>query len=81
MRVSASNDSGPALAAAVVTPSNTVSFAMEARGLYIGTTGDVTAVVDGVPILFKNVPTGFFPVRCTRVNDTGTTAQDIVALF
>jgi hypothetical protein len=51
------------------------------RALYIGVAGDVTAVVGGVAVLFKNVPVGILPVRCTKVNSSGTAATDMVALF
>lgn len=72
--------SGPAKRAVAVTPSNSTSFA-ECRALYVGVSGDVTAVVNGTAVLFTAVPVGILPVYCTRVNSTGTTATDIVALY
>jgi hypothetical protein len=75
-------DSGPALRAEVVTPSDTVNFPSGAcRALYVGVTGDVTAVVSGTAILFKAVPVGILPVSCSRVNLTATTATSIVVLY
>lgn len=76
-----SYESAPATGAVAVTPSDTVNLTNEARSLYIGVTGDVTAVVRGVTVLFKAVPVGILPVRVTRVNNTNTTATNIVALY
>lgn len=53
------------------------------RGLYVGTGGDVTAVLEqgSTAVLFKAVPTGaILPICATRVKATGTTATDLVAL-
>jgi len=75
-------DTSPADAAVAVTPSDSVNFTLSARGLYIGVTGDVTAVVAGVAVLFKNCQAGsILPVVCSRVNATGTTATNLVALI
>lgn len=68
----------------VVTPHDTnelVNFS--ARGLYIGTAGDltVTMVGAGEAVLFQNVPVGTLDVIVRRVHATGTTAADIVALY
>ena len=75
---------GPAYAALAITPSNTVDIRSKwtTRGVYVGVGGDITAVVNGTAILFKSVPQGtILPINCTRVNATGTTATDLVALF
>lgn len=75
-------DTSPADGAAAVTPSDSVNFTLPARGLYIGVSGDITAVVNGVAVLFKNCQAGsILPVVCTRVNATGTTATNLVALI
>ena len=52
-------------------------------GLYIGGTGDVTCLnASGAAILFKAVPVGTtLYIETQRVNATGTTATNIVALF
>ena len=51
-------------------------------GLYIGTSGDVTCLnAAGDPITFVEVPVGILYIATTRVNDTGTDADDIVALY
>ena len=72
----------PAGHAFAVTPHDSTDFAREVEGLYVGTTGDVAVVLpSNVAITFVGVPAGaILPVRCIRVNDTNTTADDIVAL-
>jgi hypothetical protein len=52
-------------------------------GLYVGGAGDVTMVgTDGVAVLFAAVPGGtILPCSPVRVNDTGTDATGIVALY
>lgn len=69
-----------------VTPSDTDNITPNPRALYIGTGGtgiDVAvADVDGTVVVYKNVPSGFYVlVQAIRVNSTGTTATDIVALY
>ncbi len=74
----------PADEAEAVTPSDTVNLTATSRALYVGVGGDVTAVMKttGGAQLFKNVPSGtILPIRVTRVNNTGTTATTIVALY
>lgn len=73
----------PAEDCAVVTPSDSVNLPDgPCRALYIGVTGDVTLVTaNGNVVLFKAVPVGILPVRCMRVNATGTAATNIVALM
>lgn len=53
----------------------------ECNYLYVGTAGDVTAICSGVAVLFKSLAAGWHPIRCTRVNNTGTTAADILAAY
>lgn len=63
---------------AAITPSDTVNFRTDASNcnfLYIGVTGNISVQCDGVAILFSNVPVGYHPIRCSRVNNTGTTAS------
>lgn len=71
----------PSAAAFAVTPSNTVNFTNPTRGLYVGGTGDVVAIVGGSPVTFVAVPAGtVLPIVATRVNSTSTTATSIVGL-
>ena len=79
---------GPARSFAAVTPHNSTDFAGgAAAALYVGVGGDVVAVgVDNtngeVTETFRNVSSGtILPIRCRRVNATGTTATDIKALY
>lgn len=70
-------------AAVAVTPNDSTDFEA-CRALWIGTAGDVTVdlIGDGTTkvenVTFANVPVGFFPVKATRVYETGTDAQDIL---
>lgn len=79
-----STDTSPASKAVAVTPHDTDNITGgPCRSLYVGTSGDITAVLadGGSAVLFANVPVGILPIQVTRVNDTGTDADDIVALF
>ena len=75
---------GPAHAAVAVTPHNSTHIPGEAiRAPYVGTTGNVAVVfsTDGAPVVFTAVPAGtVLPIRAVRVNNTGTTASNIVGL-
>lgn len=52
------------------------------RAIYVGTTGDVEATVNGVAVVFVGVPAGaFLPIRATNIVATNTTADDLVALY
>lgn len=64
-----------------VTKSDSDDLKPVARGLYIGTGGDVSVeFVGGGSFTFKNVPDGTqIPAWVKRVNATGTTASDIGA--
>ena len=75
--------SSPSDSAEAITPSDTVGYTGgEARAIWVGVGGDVTCMMEGVAILFKNAPTGsVLPVRSTRVNATATTASSLVALY
>lgn len=68
---------------AVVTPSDTVSFARGVcQGIYVGVSGNIAvAMEDGTTASLLSVPIGLLPVRATRVNATGTTATNLVALY
>lgn len=66
-----------------VTPSDTVAIkGGVARALYVGVTGDVAAVNEnGAAVVFTAVVGGtVLPIVTPRVNATGTTATNIVAL-
>jgi len=64
-----------------VTPSDSTTTATPPNALWIGTGGDVRAMVGGVALTYKNVPSGsVLPIRPTRIYATGTTATDMVAM-
>jgi hypothetical protein len=78
--------------AAPVTPSDTVNIPNpsvpdespnEGNVLYVGFGGDLkVTTVSGDDITFYNIQDStFFPVQVVRVWATGTTAQDIIALW
>jgi hypothetical protein len=75
--------SDPGWDAFAVTPSNSANFTATARALYIGGVGDVTVVTaNGNVVTFTAVPTGtILPIRCSRVNLTGTGATFITAFI
>lgn len=78
-----SKDVASAYDARTVTPSDTVFQADgTCRALYVGVTGNITVLMaSGTTQLFSNVPVGIFPIQVQRVNSTGTTATNIVALY
>lgn len=74
----------PARNAISITPSDTVNLETGTRGIYVGGGGDITAVMEGSAnaVLFVDVPGGaVLPIEASRVNATGTTATDLVALW
>lgn len=78
-----------AASAAAVTPSDTTNIPAPSLGensgctLYVGFGGNVRVLTAGGETLtLYNVVTGtFVPVNVLRVYETGTTAQNIVALW
>lgn len=76
------NPLGVYIGAKAVTPSDSTLLSPVAQSLYVGVAGHLTLLMpDGTVVLFSNVPVGVFRVQCQRVNSTGTTAQNIVALW
>lgn len=76
-----SNVSDPAKYGAAVTPSDSVNLVAPTRALYIGGGGDISVEMLNGTISFSAVQAGIFPIQVTRVNATGTTATNIVALW
>lgn len=72
-----------------VTPSDTVDlspFTQKTKltdGVYVGVAGDVAVVEqNGTAVVFTAVPAGkTLTVQARRINATGTTATNLVALF
>lgn len=77
-----SNAGNPAENGVAVTGSDSVNFSNATRALYVGSAGGtLVAIMNGSPVTFVNVPIGILPIRCTRVNLTGLTASNVVALW
>lgn len=74
---------GPASKWAAVTPSDSVNLTVDCRSVYIGGDGDISLVgTDGVAVTFVGVVAGqILPCGARRINVTGTTATNIVALY
>ena len=71
---------GPSGSVAAVTVD--VNFSQSSRGVYVGVTGDVTAIINGSNIQFKAVPAGMIlPIIATKITSSGTTATNMVAFF
>jgi len=73
----------PADDAEVVTPSDTVNLLKISRAVYVGVGGNVSVEMakTGTAIVFTGVQAGsVLPIRVSRVNATGTTATNMVAL-
>lgn len=66
-----------------VTPSDSTPFAGgKIRALYVGGTGDVSAVIGGASLVFKAVPVGtWLWIGATQINSTGTTATLMLGLY
>jgi hypothetical protein len=72
----------PATRAEAVSKSDTADLTCVSRGIYVGGTGDVAAVMmSGDVVTFVAVPAGtLLPIRCRRINSTNTTATNMVAI-
>lgn len=77
----------------VIVPSDTAAVAIGpgacyAASLYIGVAGNLTIISAGdarnnglgIPVLYQNVPVGWFPVAARAVMATGTAADGIVGV-
>lgn len=77
---------GPSTHAWVVTPDDNDTLVAPTKALYVGALGDVTVQMAGVedshPTLFAAVPAGTtLIITATKVLATGTTSNNIVALW
>lgn len=73
----------PATRALAVTPSDSTALTLFPRALYIGGAGAVSVLtLGGDTVTFSGLAAGqILPVRVQRVNATGTTATNIVAMI
>ena len=69
--------------AVAITPHDSTNFAEGiCRGVYVGGSGNIVAIVAGTAITFTGVVAGtIIPVKASRVNSTSTTASNLVALY
>lgn len=81
---------GPYTYATAITPSDTVNIPIPfelipafTAGIYVGVTGDVVVVLqDASTVTFVGALAGtILPVAAVRVNQTNTTATNLIALF
>lgn len=72
-----------ARALVAVTPDDDNDLTVDAKALYIGTGGDLTIIPinNDTPVTLANHPIGYCPVQVRRVMETGTDADDIVAML
>lgn len=77
------NNIGASELYAAITPHDTTNLSFYTRGVYVGGTGNVVAVlIDGTTVTFSNVPAGsVLPIAVKRINSTSTTATSLVALY
>ena len=71
----------PAFNGAELAGNDGADLAHTTRALWIGGVGDISVVLaSGDAVTFKNA-SGWMPLRVQRLNATGTTATDIVAVW
>lgn len=76
------HDDKPLSRGAAITTSDTVNIPGGAtRAIYVGGAGNIRAIMGGAEVNFIAVPVGTtLRISATRVNATGTTATNLVAL-
>ncbi len=73
----------PADHAYAVTPSDSASLAQTCRAIYVGSAGNLSAVMaGGETVSLSSLQAGMiYPLRLSQIRATGTTASGIVALY
>ena len=73
----------PARGGFAITSSDSTDLVAETRAIYIGSAGDLVAVLaSGDEVTFVGLAGGtVLPVRAQRIKATGTTAGDLVGLY
>lgn len=68
--------------AVLVAPSDSVDLAKVARGVYIGSSGDLRVTLEkGTTVTFTALSGGIIhPIAAKRIHATGTTATNILAV-
>lgn len=70
--------------AEAITPHDSTHLSRTTRRVYVGGAGAVAAVMagDGAVVTFAAVPVGtVLPISVSRINSTGTTATNLVAIY
>lgn len=72
----------PANTAFAITPSDATNLTTRTRGIYVGVSGNVSALMeDGTTVTFTGMAAGIIhPIRVRRINLTATTATSIIGL-
>lgn len=64
-----------------ITPSDSVDFAERPDAIFVGTGGNLVAVMpDNTTVTMAVVTGSIIPITCRRINSTGTTATGLIAL-
>ena len=76
-------NAGPAMDGFAITPSDSTNMAAICRAIYVGVAGDVVLVTSQSTVLtFKNCPAGLIiPIAAIRVNNTNTTATNLIGII
>jgi len=65
-----------------ITPDDSAMISPGCEAIYVGGTGDLAVVSDGVTATFKAVPVGaIIPIKAQKVKASGTTATLLVGLW
>lgn len=73
----------PAAGANAIIPSDADTLSTVTRAIFVGTAGNLrVTMIEGDTVTLKNLAAGvIYPLRCTKVLATSTTAADLVALY
>ena len=73
----------PAQHGFAITPHDSSPLVVATRALYVGTAGNIAAVlISGAELTFSNVPSGtLLPIRLAKVKASGTTASNLLGLL
>lgn len=77
-----SNVGDPGKYAAVIVPDDVINLETLTRAIYVGSAaGNISVQMNEQTIIFTSVPIGILPIQASRVNATGTTSTNLVALW
>lgn len=76
------NRTDPSTFGVAITTSDSVNLPNGlCRGIHVGVGGTITLIQADLVVPYIVVAGSYYPYECTRVNATGTTATDLVALY